>query len=236
MPGLVLLVLAALAAAGAALAVVAEWFAGMTTNRLLLQLLFGTRGAAVAAAEQPWPTAPPPPSTPSTGLMPGGASLAAFGICAATTHLCSSLTHVFPDNHSLVRCHAYQPLTLPTLVSLARQGKASHQITNLVCGDAFCRELQEKFDHVGIVATIVGTPITALMVIAGSLRGWVSACFKSSLGDDAADNCHATLATGAGAGPCAGPHAGHHGSAFGSGLPASNATGDGIHCRRLRGR
>ncbi|KAL4452780.1 hypothetical protein ABPG75_008442 [Micractinium tetrahymenae] len=60
----------------------------------------------------------------SWGRVPGGAALAAFCCCAATTHLFSALTHVWPDSHSL-----------------------------------------EKFDHIGIVATIVGTPITALMAL-----------------------------------------------------------------------
>ena len=32
------------------------------------------------------------------------------------------------------------------------------------CSCAPCSQAQEKFDHIGIVATIVGTPITALMV------------------------------------------------------------------------
>ncbi|PSC74139.1 adiponectin receptor 1b [Micractinium conductrix] len=56
------------------------------------------------------------------GRVPGGGALAAFCCCAAATHLCSALTHIWPDSHSL-----------------------------------------EKADHLGIVLTIVGTPITALM-------------------------------------------------------------------------
>lgn len=35
------------------------------------------------------------------GLAPGGPSLALFCCCAAATHLCSALTHVYPDSHSL---------------------------------------------------------------------------------------------------------------------------------------
>lgn len=38
----------------------------------------------------------------SAGLAPGGPSLALFCCCAAATHLCSALTHVYPDSHSLV--------------------------------------------------------------------------------------------------------------------------------------
>jgi predicted membrane channel-forming protein YqfA (hemolysin III family) len=48
-----------------------------------------------------------------------------FCCCAATTHLLSSLTHVYPDDHFL-----------------------------------------EKLDHIGIVALIVGTPLTQMMVSA----------------------------------------------------------------------
>jgi predicted membrane channel-forming protein YqfA (hemolysin III family) len=46
-----------------------------------------------------------------------------FCACAATTHILSAVTHVWPDDHAL-----------------------------------------EKLDHVGIVALIVGTPLTAVMV------------------------------------------------------------------------
>lgn len=56
-------------------------------------------------------------------LVAGGEVLWVFCCCAATTHLLSSLTHVYPDDHLL-----------------------------------------EKLDHIGIVALIVGTPLTQMMV------------------------------------------------------------------------
>jgi predicted membrane channel-forming protein YqfA (hemolysin III family) len=56
-------------------------------------------------------------------LVAGGEALWVFCCCAATTHLLSSLTHVYPDDHFL-----------------------------------------EKLDHIGIVALIVGTPLTQMMV------------------------------------------------------------------------
>lgn len=37
------------------------------------------------------------------GLAPGGRALAFFCSFAAVTHLCSALTHVYPDSHTLVR-------------------------------------------------------------------------------------------------------------------------------------
>jgi len=58
-----------------------------------------------------------------TGHVTGGAALSVFCCCAATTHLLSALTHVYPDDHLL-----------------------------------------EKVDHIGIVALIVGTPLTQMMV------------------------------------------------------------------------
>lgn len=57
------------------------------------------------------------------GLLAGGEALWVFCCCAAATHLLSSLTHVYPDDHFL-----------------------------------------EKLDHIGIVALIVGTPLTQMMV------------------------------------------------------------------------
>ncbi|KAG1656019.1 hypothetical protein FOA52_005647 [Chlamydomonas sp. UWO 241] len=56
------------------------------------------------------------------GSFSGGTPMAVFCACAATTHLLSAVTHVWPDDHAL-----------------------------------------EKLDHVGIVALIVGTPLTAAM-------------------------------------------------------------------------
>ncbi len=56
-------------------------------------------------------------------FLAGGLPMIVFSLCAATTHLLSALTHVYPDDHAL-----------------------------------------EKLDHVGIVALIVGTPLTAVMV------------------------------------------------------------------------
>ncbi|KAF8065666.1 NAA20 [Scenedesmus sp. PABB004] len=58
------------------------------------------------------------------GVARGGDALAVFCCCAATTHLLSALTHVWPDDHLL-----------------------------------------EKADHIGIVALIVGTPLTQLMAL-----------------------------------------------------------------------
>uniref|UniRef100_A0A383V9U8 Uncharacterized protein n=1 Tax=Tetradesmus obliquus TaxID=3088 RepID=A0A383V9U8_TETOB len=57
-------------------------------------------------------------------LVAGGEALWVFCCCAATTHLLSSLTHVYPDDHLL-----------------------------------------EKLDHIGIVALIVGTPLTQMMAV-----------------------------------------------------------------------
>lgn len=57
-------------------------------------------------------------------LVRGGIPLAVFCLCAATTHLASAITHVYPDDHVL-----------------------------------------EKMDHIGIVALILGTPVTALMAV-----------------------------------------------------------------------
>jgi hypothetical protein len=39
----------------------------------------------------------------AAGAAPGGAPMAWFGVCAATTHLFSAMTHVYPDSHGLVR-------------------------------------------------------------------------------------------------------------------------------------
>ncbi|KAK9809407.1 hypothetical protein WJX73_003131 [Symbiochloris irregularis] len=61
-----------------------------------------------------------------------------FCFCAATTHLLSASTHVYPDNHFL-----------------------------------------EKFDHLGIVALVLGTPITALMA---HTRGGIPLDLKISAG------------------------------------------------------
>jgi len=55
-------------------------------------------------------------------LVLGGQALVIFCAAATTTHICSAITHIWPDDHLL-----------------------------------------EKLDHVGIVATILGTPFTAVM-------------------------------------------------------------------------
>jgi hypothetical protein len=40
------------------------------------------------------------------GVVAGGWPLAVFGCAAATTHLASAVTHVWPDDHILVRAVA----------------------------------------------------------------------------------------------------------------------------------
>lgn len=57
-------------------------------------------------------------------LIPGGHSLALFGLSTGLTHVFSALGHLYPDSHSL-----------------------------------------ERLDHIGIVLTIIGTPVTALMAL-----------------------------------------------------------------------
>jgi hypothetical protein len=39
----------------------------------------------------------------------GGKPLAVFCLCAATTHLASAITHIYPDDHVLVRGTADAP-------------------------------------------------------------------------------------------------------------------------------
>ena len=106
--------------------------------------------------------------------------MAAFGCCAAATHLCSALTHVFPDSHTLVGAGGRSTGRWPAALRAAEapagagcscllSGRPVRRRPVLTFGPPACSRLpsvilQEKFDHIGIVATIVGTPITALMV------------------------------------------------------------------------
>jgi hypothetical protein len=90
------------------------------------------------------------------GLASGGMAMTVFCSCAATTHLLSALTHVFPDDPFLVRWTSCGKAPVALWLPLT------------VC----CRHwAQEKLDHVGIVALVAGTPITAIMVRAGWQRG-----------------------------------------------------------------
>ena len=117
-PGLALLALAAAAAAGAlspGSAVHACRPARQHRARRLAggagRQPHGLAGGGVRRAARnrhcPLPAATEPawqvPPFARAGLCRGGASLATFCCCAAATHLCSALTHVYPDSHPLVR-------------------------------------------------------------------------------------------------------------------------------------
>lgn len=130
-PGAALLALAALASWGECLGSQVSQLEGRPAcagagalqgrQRALVQAsLCGTcrrRCCKVAAPQPLLPLAWCPPCTictaakapghgrwtvPLAGRVPGGVALAAFCCCAATTHLLSALTHVWPDSHSLV--------------------------------------------------------------------------------------------------------------------------------------
>ena len=109
------------------------------------------------------------------GATAGGLTLATFCFCAATTHILSAMGHVYPDSHLLVclqtlatdvvlrdahkavqACVSARPCTLDLFIQLPE--------SSLVSCLYDLRLLQEKMDHIGIVALILGTPITALLV------------------------------------------------------------------------
>jgi len=127
-----------------------------------------------APAHSPCPVPPP-----HTGRVPGGAALAAFCCCAAATHLFSALTHVWPDSHSLVGvgvgvgCRGVGWMLESDHSSPHNHKQPAKAAPSVYPLDYLFTLLQEKLDHVGIVATIVGTPITALMVGWGRLLGVV---------------------------------------------------------------
>lgn len=79
-------------------------------------------------------------------MCAGGGALAIFCFCATCTHIFSALGHVYPDSHVLVS------LVVLIILSLVLWNLMLHHVP------------QEKMDHVGIIALILGTPITALLV------------------------------------------------------------------------
>jgi hypothetical protein len=91
------------------------------------------------------------------GALPGGPALAVFAACTASTHLISALTHVYPDSHFVVRKACDLPARCRRACPAAAPPPPEPRPPSV--------RAQEKCDHLGITATILGTPVTALMAL-----------------------------------------------------------------------
>ncbi|KAJ9514517.1 hypothetical protein QJQ45_016254 [Haematococcus lacustris] len=102
------------------------------------------------------------------GQTTGGWPMVIYCAAAATTHLCSAITHIWPDDHLLVRSIASQgmPEVIERHADIVSCATAAAAAAAATAGTAVYPTLlaglvQEKMDHLGIVALILGTPLTA---------------------------------------------------------------------------